>query len=91
MVGEIRNFVIITDNIVENLYAQNIVTLLTSKNYKCDLFVFEAGENSKTRRTKEIIEDAMLQKGIGSVMEFEGGKYATVISEEEIRRVIEDM
>ena len=33
----------------------------------------------------------VFQKGIGSVMEFEGGKYATVISEEEIKKVIEVM
>lgn len=63
LVGEIRNFAIITDSIVEKLYAKNIVSLLKARNYKCDLFVFEAGEKSKTRKTKEVIEDAMLEKG----------------------------
>lgn len=63
LVGEIRNFAIITDSIVENLYAKNILSLLKEKNYKCDLFVFEAGEKSKIRKTKEVIEDAMLEKG----------------------------
>jgi len=36
---------------------------LIQAGYKVDLFVFPAGEKSKTRKTKERIEDAMLEKG----------------------------
>ena len=62
-VGKIHKFAVITDTNVENLYARPIAELLSSNGYETDLFVFAAGEKSKTRRTKEQIEDAMLEKG----------------------------
>ena len=36
---------------------------LINAHYHADLFVFDAGEVNKTRKTKEFIEDAMLEKG----------------------------
>ncbi len=63
LVGEIKKFAVITDSIVKNLYAEKIYHLLLEQGYTADLFVFEAGEKSKTRETKEEIEDAMLEKG----------------------------
>lgn len=63
LVGEIKKFAVITDSIVKNLYAEKIYQLLLEQGYTADLFVFEAGEKSKTRETKEEIEDAMLEKG----------------------------
>lgn len=63
LVGGIKNFAVITDSIVKDLYAGNILNLLKEAGYRADLFVFEAGETSKTRKTKELVEDAMLEKG----------------------------
>ena len=55
LVGDIRKFAIITDHIVKDLYAETIYTLLKQAGYESDLFVFQAGEKSKTRKTKEMI------------------------------------
>lgn len=63
LVGKIRKFAVVTDTNVEPLYAGPIAEALQSEGYQADLFVFEAGEKSKTRQTKEMIEDAMLEKG----------------------------
>lgn len=63
LMGKIHKFAVITDTNVQADYAQPLAELLTEHGYQADLFVFEAGEKSKTRRTKEIIEDAMLAKG----------------------------
>lgn len=63
LVGNLHKFAVITDSIVENLYAKKICELLTEAGYQADLFVFEEGEKQKTRKTKEEIEDAMLEKG----------------------------
>lgn len=62
LVGNIQKFAIITDSIVKDLHAEKILTLMRQAGYHADLFVFEAGEKSKTRRTKEELEDAMLAK-----------------------------
>ncbi|MBQ2801989.1 MAG: 3-dehydroquinate synthase [Lachnospiraceae bacterium] len=67
LVGEIKKFAVITDSVVKDLYAEKIYQSLLEQGYTADLFVFEAGEKSKTRKTKEniedAIEDAMLEKG----------------------------
>ncbi len=63
LVGKIRKFAVITDSIVKDLYGERIYQLLLEAGYQADLFVFEAGEISKTRKTKEEVEDAMLAKG----------------------------
>lgn len=63
LVGNITKFAVITDSIVKDLYAEDILARLTDAGYHADLFVFEAGETSKTRETKAMIEDAMLEKG----------------------------
>jgi len=62
LVSGINKFAIITDSVVEELYGNKIYNELIDNGYKADLFVFEAGEKSKTRKTKEIIEDSMLEK-----------------------------
>lgn len=62
LVGDITKFAVITDSNVKELYAQNILDKLKSVGYYAQLFVFEAGETNKTRKTKELIEDAMLEK-----------------------------
>lgn len=63
LVGNIKKFAIITDSIVKELYAADILEDFVRNGYKADLFVFPEGEKSKTRSTKEEIEDAMLEKG----------------------------
>lgn len=63
LVGKIKKFAVVTDSIVKDLYAEKIFTLLKDAGYHADLFVFEAGEKSKTRQVKEQVEDAMLEKG----------------------------
>ncbi len=63
IVGNIRKFAVITDDTVSELYAKSISEKLIRAGYEVDMFVFPAGEKSKTRETKERIEDAMLEKG----------------------------
>ena len=63
LVGKCKKFAVVTDSTVKGLYADGIVKALGEAGYQTDLFVFPAGEKSKTRKTKEDIEDAMLAKG----------------------------
>lgn len=63
LVGKIRKFAVITDSNVCDLYAKPISEKLVRAGYEVDIFVFPAGEKSKTRETKAKIEDAMLEKG----------------------------
>lgn len=63
LAGSLHKFAVITDDIVKELYAERIYHFLLEAGYQADLFVFPAGETSKTRKTKEDIEDAMLAKG----------------------------
>lgn len=63
LVGSIRKFAVITDTNVRDLYAKPICEKLIQAGYGVELFVFAAGEKSKTRETKAMIEDAMLEKG----------------------------
>lgn len=63
LVGNIKKFALVTDSNVKELYGEKIYEKIKKAGYNADLFVFEAGEKSKTRKTKEEIEDAMLEKG----------------------------
>ena len=63
LVGNIKKYVVITDNNVEKLYATPIHNELRKAGYASDIIVFPAGEKNKTRQTKEYIEDTMLEKG----------------------------
>jgi 3-dehydroquinate synthase len=63
LLGKVKKFAVITDSNVCDLYAKPISEKLLQAGYKVDVFVFPAGEKSKTRKTKEKIEDAMLEKG----------------------------
>lgn len=58
-----KKFAVITDSTVESLYATPILQALQEAGFSADLFVFPAGEKSKVRATKEMLEDAMLEKG----------------------------
>ncbi len=63
LVGNIQKFAIVTDSIVEELYANSIAERMVAAGYTVNVFTFLEGEKSKTRATKEMIEDAMLAKG----------------------------
>lgn len=63
LVGNIKKFAVVTDSIVKDLYAEGILKRLLDNGYKADLIVFEEGEKSKTRKTKEYVEDTMLSLG----------------------------
>ena len=63
LVGNIKKFVVVTDSIVKDLYANDIYNRLIENGYVADIIAFPAGEKSKTRQTKEYIEDTMLEKG----------------------------
>ncbi len=63
LVGNIRKYVVVTDSNVKELYADRILGLLKSNEYNADLIVFPAGEENKTRKTKEYVEDTMLELG----------------------------
>lgn len=63
LLGKLHKFAVITDSTVEELYGRAVYQRLLDAGYQADLFVFPAGETSKTRRTKEELEDAMLAKG----------------------------
>ncbi|MGN0375281.1 MAG: 3-dehydroquinate synthase [Butyrivibrio sp.] len=63
LVGNISKFAIVTDSNVKELYAEPIYNRIKACGYTADLISFPAGEKSKTRNTKEYIEDTMLEKG----------------------------
>ena len=63
LVGNISKFAVITDSIVQDLYAVPIAEKLAGAGFMVDLFAFPEGEKSKTRETKAIIEDALLERG----------------------------
>lgn len=62
LVGNIQKFAVITDSIVQGLYAEPIARKLQDAGYTVDVFSFPEGEKSKTRETKAAVEDAMLAK-----------------------------
>ena len=63
LVGNIKKFAVVTDDIVEPLYAEPIAKKLSDGGYTVNVFSFKNGEKSKTRETKEFVEDSMLEKG----------------------------
>lgn len=63
LVGKVKKFAVITDSIVESLYAMPILGKLRSAGYKSEMFTFPEGEKSKTREVKAALEDRMLESG----------------------------
>ncbi|MCD8118498.1 MAG: 3-dehydroquinate synthase [Lachnospiraceae bacterium] len=63
LVGSRKKFAVITDSIVKDLYGAVICDRLREAGCQAEMFVFEAGEKSKTRAVKEQLEDAMLAQG----------------------------
>lgn len=63
LAGNVKKFAVVTDSNIKELYADEIIEKIRSAGFTASLFVFEAGEKSKTRATKEFIEDSMLAAG----------------------------
>lgn len=63
LVGNISKFAVVTDSNVRPLYADRIYDGLIGAGYNANVIEFLAGEPSKTRQTKEYIEDTMLSLG----------------------------
>ena len=59
----ISRYAIITDSNVKALYGDKLYHLMEEQGFKVDLLSFPAGETSKVRATKEMLEDSMLAKG----------------------------
>ncbi|MBQ1274490.1 MAG: 3-dehydroquinate synthase [Cellulosilyticum sp.] len=59
----ISKYAIITDSNVKALYGDQLYQRLTNEGFQVDLISFPAGEKSKVRATKEMLEDEMLAKG----------------------------
>lgn len=58
-----RKLAVVTDSIVEGLYAKDICKALEAKGFTVKKFVIPEGEKSKTREMKEFVEDSMLEAG----------------------------
>lgn len=58
-----KKFAVITDSIVEGLYARDIFERIKAAGFSAELFVIPEGEKSKSRQMKEFLEDSMLEKG----------------------------
>ncbi|MBI2654646.1 3-dehydroquinate synthase [Candidatus Woesearchaeota archaeon] len=58
-------YAIITDTNVGKVYGKKLLENLQSKNINAHLITSQAGEKGKTRKTKEKIEDEMLELGLG--------------------------
>lgn len=69
-------YAIITDSNVEKDYGKELLKNLQKENIHSHLIVFPTGEKSKSRKTKEKIEDEMLRLALGRdtcVIAFGGG------------------
>ncbi|GAB4229413.1 MAG: 3-dehydroquinate synthase [Chlamydiales bacterium] len=70
---------IIADSITAPLYATPLLEGFLKRDFKAALYTFSAGEYSKSRRTKETLEDALLMDGFRSdtIMVAVGGGVVT--------------
>ena len=60
-----RRVALITEETVASLYADSFLNSIDREGYDCSLITFKGGERSKTRKTKEGIENALLSKNFG--------------------------
>jgi len=58
-------YALITDSVIKPLYADALIEKLIASGLTVDLFTIEAGEIHKTRETKSLLEDQMLDAGFG--------------------------
>jgi len=60
-----RRGILVTDSHVAGLHAPAVAAALDANALHPEPVVFPAGEESKTRRTKEMVEDSMIDAGMG--------------------------
>ncbi|OKP94494.1 3-dehydroquinate synthase [Paenibacillus sp. P32E] len=65
LVPNVSKYAIITDSTVEPLYGRPLLERLRQNGLEADLFSFPAGETSKTRETKALLEDQLLHRAYG--------------------------
>ncbi|QSF45754.1 3-dehydroquinate synthase [Paenibacillus tianjinensis] len=65
LVPGVSKYAIITDSSVEPLYGRPLLALLRQNGFVAELFAFPAGEPSKTRETKALLEDQLLSHSYG--------------------------
>ncbi|WP_151733215.1 3-dehydroquinate synthase [Paenibacillus tengchongensis] len=65
LVAGVSKYAVITDSTVEPLYGQPLLKLLREQGFVAELFVFPAGEKHKTRETKALLEDQLLERAYG--------------------------
>ncbi|WP_340021481.1 3-dehydroquinate synthase [Paenibacillus sp. FSL K6-1096] len=65
LIEGVSKYAIITDSTVEPLYGRPLLELLRREGFQADLFSFPAGESSKTRETKALLEDQLLSHAYG--------------------------
>jgi 3-dehydroquinate synthase len=63
IVEDVSKYVLISDSNVAPLYAKPLLDRMIKEGFKADLLVFPAGEKSKTRETKALLEDQMIDLG----------------------------
>lgn len=60
-----KKFVVLTDEKVAKLYAEPLMSFLKKHELDCSLILMASGEEHKTRKTKEKIEDEMFAQKLG--------------------------
>lgn len=60
-----HQFVVMTDERVNELYGEEILNALRNQHFKAELLTFPGGEAYKNRDTKAQLESALLKKGYG--------------------------
>ncbi len=58
-------FALITDKKIASLYSDPFLNFMKEHEFDCILVTFRGGEKSKTRKSKEEIEDKLLEKKLG--------------------------
>jgi 3-dehydroquinate synthase len=71
-----NKLLIITDSNIKKIYGKTLLKQFKKNNLKAELISFKAGEDNKTRKTKQEIENKMLELGLGRdtvIISFGGG------------------
>ncbi len=63
LLGNIKKLAVVTDSVVDDLYAKEIHEKILEAGFQSDKIIIPEGERSKTRAMKEFVEDTMLECG----------------------------
>ena len=64
LAGNIKKIAVITDSIVKDLYAANLLSLLKQAGYEADLFVFEQGAQGGLNAWNDVSKKTLYMKHI---------------------------